>query len=390
MSILKKKPYIEEVLGSLTKADLTNLKSSLNKSTIDVELKLCVTGSEKLISSSLLPESGAYVKTCKCRINADTIVNGVIILTATKACLIGYDNGVWKSDIIPLYQLDLDKRVANLKNECLTADELRRVIGDSIDATPGEKDDWIEAMKEKVAQNSGTNTTEIGNHLEVDGNLTLNSISDFKTKDGTSFDGTGLLIVAEEDITIDGNEGWLVPNLTKDQVDEAFEALSEGIPVTIANADEEVFYKAVQGQNDTGKSDILINHYWLGYVDYQNTNTDVSITAHKTGESSNTWIDAEDATVDENGIISFQLSSANASKHIQLMFEVENTGVHFGGDAIVHPKDDDVCTACGIVLTDGNYIHFQVTNNSGLVAITFESQVVATTDTIKVHYKVLF
>lgn len=95
------------------------------------------------------------------------------------------------------------------------------------------------------------------------------------------------------------------------------------------------------------------------------------------------------ATVSEDGVISFSLDEYSADEKNQVLFEVEGTGSHFGGSLIVFPKDADICVTAGVLLYNSEYIHYHMTNNDGLVAITFESQVVATTDTVKVHYRTL-
>lgn len=127
MSILKKTPFIEELLSSLTTEQLGTLKTCLNKPTLDASLKLCLEGNETLITSSM----AGQIKTCSCRLSKNKVVNGIFIMTETDSVLIGYDNGVFDSDILPVFKFDLTNRSWKAIEELLTADELRRVLDDA-------------------------------------------------------------------------------------------------------------------------------------------------------------------------------------------------------------------------------------------------------------------
>lgn len=134
MSVLKKTPFIETLLRSLTTEQLETLASCLNKPTKDISLKLCHDGPETLITTDM----AGTIKTCSCRISKQKIINGIFIYSSDgKCCLIGYEDGVFGSDILPEFAIDVINRRYRTVEELLTADELRRVLDDAMEAEGG-------------------------------------------------------------------------------------------------------------------------------------------------------------------------------------------------------------------------------------------------------------
>lgn len=77
-------------------------------------------------------------------------------------------------------------------------------------------------------------------------------------------------------------------------------------------------------------------------------------------------------------------------KHINLMFEVENSGVHYGGNVIVHPADESQCFSGGRLLVNGSFKDFSATiDENGQISIVVYGVEFGSTDIVKVHYTVL-
>lgn len=96
-------------------------------------------------------------------------------------------------------------------------------------------------------------------------------------KGGSS--GGGLVIISSNTQSIDN---WDCPVLTVEQVLTAYNAIVSGKSVTITDKDGELHFKVVMGDANTSNPSILMQYYWLGWVDYQISEQDtVTITTHK-------------------------------------------------------------------------------------------------------------
>lgn len=230
MSVLRKQPFIEEFIGSLTTDDVTLLSECLNKKEIEVSLKLCLEGKETLITSSLLPESGAYIKTCSCKIDNEKTLKGIIILTSTHCVFIGYDDGLSTSDIIPVLHFDLSKHaLKNVEDEKLTADELRRVVNDALTNGGSGNVTSVNGKTGTVVLNASdllaTNAQTIQQNLErIDGEL--ERIEEETQKKS--------IIESESDTTIGGVS---VPALTVEQIQSVYNKIVAGDTVVISSHD---------------------------------------------------------------------------------------------------------------------------------------------------------
>lgn len=76
-------------------------------------------------------------------------------------------------------------------------------------------------------------------------------------------------------------------------------------------------------------------------------------------------------------------------KHIHLMFEVEGSGVHYGGDVVVHPEDSSPCFSAGRLLVNGEFYDFSATINDGDVSIVIYELELGASDSVSIHYTVL-
>lgn len=100
-------------------------------------------------------------------------------------------------------------------------------------------------------------------------------------------------------------------------------------------------------------------------------------------------LQSADHHVDENGIITFEVDEFAKNTIIEVLFEIETSGAHFGSSIKVFPKDDDICVSTGVITANGSTLNYYATNNDGLIAISFDSQIVASTDYVEVSYRVL-
>lgn len=95
-------------------------------------------------------------------------------------------------------------------------------------------------------------------------------------------DGNNVMIQVTEDVTlISPNPSWVVPKLTTEQVLQAYNAVVAGKSCSIVNAAGNIAYKVVLGDS-LAEPSIVIQHYWLGFVDYQihDSSDEVTITGH--------------------------------------------------------------------------------------------------------------
>lgn len=92
----------------------------------------------------------------------------------------------------------------------------------------------------------------------------------------------GLVIQASADTQV---SGWDIPELTSEQVTQAYNALVAGKSVTIENADGDLQFKALIGDATYQSPSILMQYYWLGWVEYQvSASTIATALAHKVPE----------------------------------------------------------------------------------------------------------
>lgn len=136
MSILRKKPFIEELLGELSVAEIERLTTVINqKGTPEtVSLPLNLPNAIPFSAPELVDDK---IKLVNLFIGSNSGYTGILVYHSTSYCaFIG--TVPFENDIIKLFKLDVTNRKAEPINEKLTADELRRVIDDTVEATQGE------------------------------------------------------------------------------------------------------------------------------------------------------------------------------------------------------------------------------------------------------------
>lgn len=132
MSVLRKKPFVEELLEALTTDEIVRLSSIINVKGEPEVVDLGLTGNNPLPSSA--PASiEDRIKLINLVLSPSSVYTGILIYHSTDYCaLIG--TVAYENDIIKLFKLDVAKRKAEPINEKLTADELRRVIDDTMES----------------------------------------------------------------------------------------------------------------------------------------------------------------------------------------------------------------------------------------------------------------
>ena len=135
MSVLRKKPYIEELIGELSEDELTRLLTVINAKG-NPELVTMSPFSDKPLPSSAPSSVTDKIKLVNLALGSNSIYTGILVYHSTAYC--GFIGTVaYENDIIKLFKLDVAKRKAEPINEKLTADELRRVIDDALEAGGG-------------------------------------------------------------------------------------------------------------------------------------------------------------------------------------------------------------------------------------------------------------
>ena len=132
MSVLRKKPFIETLLGQLTADELKRLESVINQEGTPEPMSLKLNSGNALPASA--PESVANkIKLVGLNLGSETKV-GVLIYHSTSYCAFIGTVIAEKTDMIPLYHINVAKRIAAPVVEKLTADELRRVLDDALES----------------------------------------------------------------------------------------------------------------------------------------------------------------------------------------------------------------------------------------------------------------
>ena len=174
MSILMKKPRIEEIadaLGDAKKTLLSVLDGPGEYARYDLEKGPLPVGGAPLVRRSILSYKGreypgVYLRT--------TLGSHFIEVSGKEECA--------------TYEVDEANRSLRKVDEPLSAEELRRVLGGGSGGGSGLPDDYAASLQSLI-QFAG-NKTEVGGDLEVDGNAKLGYVGkrSFNTPFGTSAD----------------------------------------------------------------------------------------------------------------------------------------------------------------------------------------------------------
>jgi len=172
MSVIKKIPAIEVILGRLNATQLAAVKTAVNstdyetpKSLIDPSYKLSI------VNADNPTDIAAY----RLEMDAQKVRNGIMIRV--------YSSGLYEhflvygeSQKITIYEINSAKQSYVLIEEYCDINELRRCLEEHQEA-PG--DTWVEKMKEHLDYSPTTEEriggVEVGTNLHVDGSLYVNS-----------------------------------------------------------------------------------------------------------------------------------------------------------------------------------------------------------------------
>lgn len=132
MSVLGKHPFIEELLGALSNDEILAVQSLINAKGEPETMHLAGNMVDSLPSST--PATVAErVKLIHLVLNPNSIYTGILVYHSPQMCgLIG--TVAFVDDILKLFKLDIASRKAIPMDEKLTADELRRVLDDTIES----------------------------------------------------------------------------------------------------------------------------------------------------------------------------------------------------------------------------------------------------------------
>lgn len=182
MSVLRKLPFINYLVSSLSNEELTTLKEKFNVPSIERKFTFVqdVNGFEFLQTSD-----AGLICTCTMKLSREKVVSGILVFHSVGLCvLIGYTDGVAGSDILPVYLLNFSNRTYTGFGELLTADELRNVVNDLMYDKPDEVGSIVVANPEGTAtatlskisiQNDGEPVVYDVGGTEVEANPTVPS-----------------------------------------------------------------------------------------------------------------------------------------------------------------------------------------------------------------------
>lgn len=153
MSVIRKTPYIETLLNSMSMEDLALLKTVINSG-----------GGNVAATFGNLPV--ANVSAVYFKLDDNNTKSGILIKNATMAGLICYHRF---QDLL-LYKLNLSNSTFEKVDEDCTIEELRRCLDDFSEKSG---DTWVESMKEVMSYDSENTEVEIGTHLYVDGKIEI-------------------------------------------------------------------------------------------------------------------------------------------------------------------------------------------------------------------------
>lgn len=117
MSVLRKVPYIENVLGQLSEENLNLLKTVMNSSGITKELSLV--NAEKLITTN---DQGIYG--CVCEFDLGYEKTGILIFTNSLCVLLAYN----RFEEVAVYTINVESKTYEKSNEKCSIEELRRIV----------------------------------------------------------------------------------------------------------------------------------------------------------------------------------------------------------------------------------------------------------------------
>lgn len=171
MSVLRKVPHIEELLGALTDGELATLKSVMNSSGVAKRLSL--------VDSNYLPtteDKGIYGAMFELELG--NVKNCIVVYNNTQFFILAYN----RYQNIVVYDINITNKTFEKCNEECNVEELRRIVAEFDSA--GGVSAWETAIKGKLLYSSTTNEVQCGVDFNVDGDVIVNEISNFQDTDG--------------------------------------------------------------------------------------------------------------------------------------------------------------------------------------------------------------
>ena len=185
MSVLRKKPYIEEAIEAMSENDIATLRAQLNSNTSTLRFSILDLPTVKTISAGTMdfcdgkPEKTGFL----------------VLIPDTIAMFIAYH----RFQDLAIFEIDTTNKSFKRINEYCDINELRRVIDDTVEATG---DTWVDEMR-SVMEKDQDNNVQISDGLYVAGDLQVNgSISGDEIVE--NMNGYSLSGVTERTITVDG------------------------------------------------------------------------------------------------------------------------------------------------------------------------------------------
>ena len=156
MSVLRKKPYIEEAIEAMSENDIATLRAQLNSNTSTLRFSILDLPTVKTISAGTMdfcdgkPEKTGFL----------------VLIPDTIAMFIAYH----RFQDLAIFEIDTTNKSFKRINEYCDINELRRVIDDTVEATG---DTWVDEMR-SVMEKDQDNNVQISDGLYVAGDLQVN------------------------------------------------------------------------------------------------------------------------------------------------------------------------------------------------------------------------
>ena len=162
MSVLRKIPYIENLISTLTSDEVTTLKTVINSTGNDAIYSL--KNNENLLRTHLT-ETRIECITLEFE---NSTKSGILIYKNNACNFLAYH----RYPDMQIYSIDYENGVATQIYEDLTIEELRRCL---LSASIGVESEWEQNIKEHLTYDGEEEQVEVGTDLEVDGTATINT-----------------------------------------------------------------------------------------------------------------------------------------------------------------------------------------------------------------------
>jgi len=174
MSVLKKVPYIQQIIGKLSAEQIAELLSEMN-STSEISNHYSLVNGDLFIPA-LEDDDDYLITACTVELERGKFPYTGFLLhfksTSEYCVLIAYH----RFQDIKIISIDRPHNTFEVINEYCDIDELRRVVENDA----GADNAWVDKMKEVLDYDEEDEEVEVGTDLFVDGDIKLNSSDDFE------------------------------------------------------------------------------------------------------------------------------------------------------------------------------------------------------------------